>query len=167
MSKSGELRESLVRRMLNGEGVSQLSAETGLGLSTLYRWRVEAQRGDAGVSKGKKDRLSGAQKLAVLAETAGLNEAELGEYCRRKGLYAEQVKGWREQAEQAVGGATVSAKVHREALEAEKQRTGAEKKRTAALERELRRKEQALAETAALLVLRKKAQAIWGKEEDE
>lgn len=163
MWNTSERRESLVCRMLNGESVSVLSQETGLGLSTLYGWRLRAQRGGAGVSKdrkGRKERLSGAQKLTVLAETAALNEAELGEYCRKKGLYAEQVKGWREQAEQAVGGATVSAKEHREALEAQKART-------VALERELRRKERALAETAALLTLRKKAQAIWGKDEEE
>jgi transposase-like protein len=160
MSYSGERREWLVRRMLNGEVVSQLSQETGLGLSTLYGWRLAAQRGDVGVNKGKKERLSGAQKLAVLAETASLNEAELSEYCRKKGLYVEQVKGWREQAEQAMSGAMVSGKAHREALEAER-------KRAAAAERELRRKEKALAETAALLTLRKKADAIWGKDEEE
>jgi transposase-like protein len=162
MSYAGERRESLIRRMLNGERVSELSQETGLGLSTLYGWRLAAQRGDESVSKSKskKERLSGAQKLAVLAETAALNEAELSEYCRKKGLYPEQVKGWREQAEQAMGGALVSAKVHREALEAEK-------KRTVAAERELRRKEKALAETAALLTLRKKADAIWGTDEEE
>jgi hypothetical protein len=41
------------------------------------------------------------------------------------------------------------------------------KKKCQDLEKELRRKEKALAEAAALLVLRKKAQAIWGDEEDE
>ena len=40
-------------------------------------------------------------------------------------------------------------------------------KRIKELERELRRKDKALAETAALLVLKKKAQAIWGDREDE
>ena len=39
-----------------------------------------------------------------------------------------------------------------------------EAKRIRELERELYRKEKALAETAALLVLKKKAQAIWGDE---
>lgn len=160
MSNVSERRESLVRRMLNGVVVSELSRESGVGLSTLYRWRLQAQQGDEGVSKSKKDRLSAAQKLTVLAQTAGLNEAELGEYCRKQGLYVEQVKSWRLQAEQAVGGAMVSAKAHREALEAER-------KQREALERELRRKEKALAETAALLTLRKKAQAIWGEGEDE
>jgi transposase-like protein len=159
MLNIGERREWLVRRMLNGEVVSELSRESGVGLSTLYGWRLQAQRGEEGVSKRKKDGLSAAQKLAMLGETAGLNEAELSEYCRKKGLYAEQVKSWRMQAEQAMGGATVSAKAHREALEGErKQRQG--------LERELRRKEKALAETAALLTLRKKAQAIWGEGEE-
>lgn len=160
MLNLGERREWLVRRMLNGEGVAELSQESGLGVSTLYRWRLQAQRGEEGVSRRKKDRLSSAQKLTVLAETAGLNEAELSEYCRGKGLYVEQVKTWRVQAEQAMGGAVISAKAHREALEAER-------KERAGLERELRRKEKALAETAALLALRKKAQAIWGEGEDE
>lgn len=160
MLNLGERREWLVRRMLNGEGVSELSQESGLGVSTLYRWRLQAQQGEENVSRRKKDRLSAAQKLAVLGETVGLNEAELSEYCRGKGLYVEQVKAWRVQAEQAMGGAVVSVKAHREALEAErKQREG--------LERELRRKEKALAETAALLTLRKKARAIWGEGEDE
>jgi transposase-like protein len=98
--------------------------------------------------------------LAVVMETAALNEAELNEYCRKKGLYAEQVKQWREQAEQAMNGGLVSVKAHREALQAEK-------KQRESLERELRRKEKALAETAALLILRKKAQAIWGEAEEE
>ncbi len=43
----------------------------------------------------------------------------------------------------------------------------ADERRIKELERELRQKEKALAETAALLVLRKKAQAIWGEVEDD
>ncbi|NHC18899.1 MULTISPECIES: transposase [Bacillaceae] len=42
-----------------------------------------------------------------------------------------------------------------------------EKKRAKSLEKDLRKKEKALAEAAALLLLRKKAQAIWGDQEDE
>lgn len=102
---------------------------------------------------------SSGQKLAVVVETAAFNEAELAEYCRKKGLYVEQVKRWRAASEQAVTGGMVSAKAHREALRIEKQRVKE-------LERELRRKEKALAETAALLTLRKKAAAIWGEGED-
>lgn len=70
------------------------------------------------------------------------------------------MKAWRSQAEVALAGGVVSAKALREAV-------SIEKKRIKALERELRRKEKALAETAALLTLRKKAAAIWGEGEDE
>lgn len=159
---SQELRESVVRRMLAAEvGMAALSRQTGIAESTLYRWRDEVQMSDADMSKRKQqDRLSGAQKLRIVGESAGLNEAELAEYCRQQGVYVEQVTQWREQAEAAMSGGVVSGKTHREALAAEKrQREG--------VERELRRKEKALAETAALLTLRKKAQAIWGEAEEE
>ena len=74
------------------------------------------------------------------------------------GLYPEEIKAWRTAGEQTMVGGLISAKAHREAL-------AVEKKRNQELERELRRKERALAETAALLTLRKKAAAIWGEEE--
>ena len=88
-----------------------------------------------------------------------MNETELAEYARKKGLYVEQIKGWRDACMNANGGiAKEAARLNRELKESQKQR----KK----LERELQRKEKALAEAAALLVLRKKANAIWGDPED-
>ncbi len=104
---------------------------------------------------------SGAAKFAVVLETASLPQAELAEYCRCKGLYIEQVQAWRAQCEAAfdpaLGGSNAAAaKVERKRIrELEK------------VEKELSRKEKALAETAALLVLRKKAAAIWGVQEEE
>lgn len=159
---SEERREALVRRMLSGEmPIAALARESGVTEVTLYRWRNQVRGKNELVSKSKKqDRLSAAQKLAVVAEMASLNEAELSEYCRKKGLYPEQVKGWRSQAEAAMAGTIVSGKEHQAALKAER---GQREK----LERELRRKEKALAETAALLTLRKKAAAIWGEAEEE
>ena len=84
MAYSQEFRESLIRRMLAKEsGMSALARETGIAEATLYRWRDQAQVSRAGVSKrSKQDRVSGAQRLAVVMETATLNEAELNEYCR-------------------------------------------------------------------------------------
>jgi transposase-like protein len=143
-----------------GISMSVLARETGIAEGTLYRWRDAAKPNGEAVSLTKKQgtKHSAAQKLTIVVETAALNEAELAEYCRKNGLYPEHVKAWRESAEQAMARGIVSAKAHREALTAEKQRNKA-------LERELRRKDAALAETAALLTLRKKAAAIWGDEE--
>jgi septal ring factor EnvC (AmiA/AmiB activator) len=89
-----------------------------------------------------------------------LNETELAEYARKKGLYVEQIKAWRDACLNANGGvAKEAARLNKELKDSEKER----KK----LEKELHRKEKALAEAAALLVLSKKANAIWGESEDE
>lgn len=94
-----------------------------------------------------------------MVETAGLNEAERAEYCRKRGLYPEQIIAWRTACEQATDGDEARSRIVRE-------QTQATTRRIKELERELARKEKALAETAALLTLRKKAQAIWGDGED-
>jgi len=94
----------------------------------------------------------------VVIDTATLNEHELSEYCREKGLYVEQVNQWRSSAVAGQSKDHLSKK--------EREEFTALKKRNRELEKELKRKEKALAETAALLVLRKKAQAIWGDGED-
>ena len=89
-----------------------------------------------------------------------MNETELAEYARKKGLYVEQIKAWKDACMNANGGiAKEAARLNRELRDSEKERRK--------LERELARKEKALAETAALLVLRKKADAIWGDPEEE
>jgi transposase-like protein len=93
-----------------------------------------------------------------VVETAAMNAEELTAYCRQRGLYPEQLQRWRQDCEQA---ASLSHQERqREADESKQQR-----KRIQMLERELRRKNDALAETAALLTLSKKARAIWGDEE--
>lgn len=159
-----ERKESVLRRMVAPMTISmaQLAEDTGISTWTLYNWRRQAiDKGKTVVARAKhSDKESAAQKLAVVVETFAFNEAELAEYCRKKGLYPEQVKAWRQACEQAAGGEAASAQALR-AVVAE------EKKRNKTLARELRRKEKALAETAALLTLRKKAAAIWGEGEDE
>ena len=102
---------------------------------------------------------SGENKLAVVIETASLNEQELAAYCRRKGLYAEQIARWRQSA---IAGATTPPPLSL----AERREQQRDRKQIRKLEKELRRKEKALAEAAALLILQKKAQAIWGDDED-
>ncbi len=167
---SVERKESLVRRMLNSPDlpIRELSRQTGISTWTLYDWRRQAMKENQAVSgkstpSGKKSsgaKRTAAQKLAVVTETGTLNEAELAEYCRAKGLYPEEVRAWREAAEGAMNSALVPQKMMREAR-------AADHKRIKELERELHRKEKALAETAALLTLRKKAAAIWGEEEEQ
>ena len=96
----------------------------------------------------------------MVIETAPLNEEELAEYFRQKGLYAEQIVRWREAA-------AAGAETQRPLSAAERRELQQERKKSRKLAKELRRKDKALAETAALLVLQKKAREIWGDEEDD
>ena len=161
---SAEIRERAVQQMMPplNRKVLDLARETGITTVTLRTWRHQARaEGKVVPGDGKQaDQWSSQDKFWVVLESASLNAAELAEYCRRKGLYVEQIKAWREACEQANRPPQPSqARREREADKAAQQRIKQ-------LERELRRKEAALAETAALLVLRKKAEALWGKEED-
>lgn len=110
---------------------------------------------------GFMSRLRGAtDKFAAVIESAALNEQEKAEYCRRKGIFPEQLAQWRAACEAANDW-------DRQATQTLRNEQKSSQKRIKELERELHRKEKALAETAALLVLRKKVQAIWGDPEDE
>jgi transposase-like protein len=94
--------------------------------------------------------------LEALIETAGLSEEELGSWCRGHGLHTHHLAQWRRELAGERTGGKASQETLR-ALQAENRE----------LKKALRRKEKALAETAALLVLKKKAQAIWGEREDD
>ncbi|MCF6325624.1 MAG: transposase [Gammaproteobacteria bacterium] len=158
-----EFKEQVVRKMMppNAMSVAELSREIGISGATLYNWRNKYRKEGKAVpaDPSNPERWSGENKLAVLIESAALNEQELSEYCRRKGLYVEQILRWKE--------AAIAGNESGERLtKAERQALKKERSKSRRLEKELNRKEKALAEIAALLVLKKKAQAIWGEDED-
>ncbi len=99
-------------------------------------------------------------KFAAVMETAAMSEAEIAEYCRQRGLYPEHLTAWRAACEQANDWSQASEKQLKVA-------TRADRKKMRQLEKELTRKEKALAEVAALLVLRKKLDAMFEDPEDE
>src|SRR3954462_13555003 len=145
----------------NAVTLRQLAKHEGISEATLHAWRRDARSqgrllpdADAGPN-GWTSR----DKFAAVLETAALNEADLATYCRQRGLYAEQIQTWRAACEQANDWVRASTQRLGQA-------TKEEKKRIKALEQDLARKEKALAEAAALLVLRKNAAAIWGDGED-
>ena len=95
-----EMKEAIIARMLEGdETVTDIQRDTGVGISTLYRWRDQAkhQKGLSATTKYKNaDKWSSQDKFMVVLETANLTEIEFSEYCREKGIYPEQVKEWKE-----------------------------------------------------------------------
>ena len=97
------------------------------------------------------------EKLKAVLEAASLSEDQLGTFLRRKGLHETHLQQWRLQMLNGLGKVSVDKKPKRRA---------ADTRRIRSLEKELKRKDKALAETAALLVLKKKVQEIWGDEDD-
>lgn len=162
MAYSKERRAAVIAKMLPPlrMPIPELSRQEGISEATLYKWRGEARAqgrlapdaGEAPAGWTSRD------KFAAVVETASLNAEAIAAYCRERGLYPEQITAWRAACEQAndrvLEVAADQARLSRE-----------DRKRMRELERELARKEKALAETAALLTLRKKAAAIWGGED--
>ena len=139
-----------------------LSEEVGVAQPTLSKWVREAGRvGGMAKSKGTKagarkrpQDWTAEEKLDAVIEAASLSEEDLGLFVRRRGLHRTHLRQWRQQI-------VAGLKAPRS------KKTSPEARRLRELERELRRKDKALAETAALLVLKKKAQAIWGDGDDD
>jgi hypothetical protein len=104
-----------------------------------------------------------ADKFTVVLESAGFNATELSAYCRERGLFPEQVDRWRQTAQDANANAVLTMAEQRD-LEKRHQQDQKEIKQ---LKQDLRRKEKALAEAAALLIAAKKIQAFWGEDGED
>lgn len=156
-----ELKQKVLSRMMapGNEAVSALAREFNVTEATLYAWRRSAlEAGVCAPGDGRNaEQWGGPAKFAVVLETAALAEAEFGEYCRARGLFPEQVRAWRRACESAFGPPEGGPKADS---------AKADRQRIRELERDLGRKDRALAEAAALLILRKKAAAIWGEKDE-
>ena len=139
---SNEFKERAVARLLPPESaeVSRVSQEIGVSGATLERWRADA-------------------RLEAVIATTAMDEAQRSAWCREKGVFPSDLGQWRESA--------MAALAQPEEARATAQETRADRRRIKELEKDLRRKEKALAETTALLVLSKKIAAIFPPGGDE
>ena len=153
-----------------GRSIAEISRATGIGESTLHRWRLNAitmwavskdstppNELSASAEPRRPDDRSADEKLRLVLEASSLGDAGLGEFLRRHGLHEDDLSAWRQAALSGLGAPPAVAMRAR----------SDDARRVRELEKELRRKDAALAETAALLVLQKKVRAIWGAEDDD
>jgi len=151
-------KEAMVKKLTipGASNVTALAREVGIHQTTLSRWVREYAMGVGEGMKGKRPQeWSAAEKLEVVIEAGKLDEENLGRYLREKGLHTVHLQQWKQEILEAMEGKRRNGK------------SDPRDKRIRELERELRRKEAALAEAAALLVLKKKAHDIWGDREGE
>ena len=153
----------MVQRMVGPNAVSanRLSAEVGISQSSLSQWlresggrmgRVKLGPSPSDRNSRRPDDWSAEERLRVVMEAARLRDDELGAFLRREGIHEATLAEWKTAVLEALG---------------PQKKVSSDSKRVRELEKQLRRKDKALAETAALLVLQKKVQAIWGDEDDD
>lgn len=157
MKKYGtDVKQTVLEKLLRpgGPTVATLSRELGINETTMYGWVRKARNGTMSRNKSRRGTLSLRDKMAVVLEARGLPDAELGHWLREKGFHEEQLKQWTREIDSALE--NVGGRSGREAeLERELQ----------SVQKELRRKDKALAEMTALVVLKKKLAAILGDED--
>jgi transposase-like protein len=153
VAQMGPPTNRTIRELAKTSGITEVSLRT-------WRESARAQRGLGPADGNAGPSWSSAEKFRAVLETAPLSQAEVSQYCRTKAIQAEHLEQWRVACEQA--NALVDG--HGLAQVAVDKPDAVQRVRD--LERQLRRKDAALAEAAALLILGKKADAIWGKDEE-
>jgi transposase-like protein len=139
--------------------VQAIAEDLNINTWTLKNWMklpkeaVESQATDL-ISKRPQD-WSLSERFQLILDSQGKAGETLNAWCREQGIFPHHLQAWRKAFETGTSENAVSRAEWRE-LKASQQ----------ALQRELKRKEKALAEAAALLVLQKKYQALW-EEKDE
>jgi transposase len=150
--------------------LKEVSDSLGIGHSTLQKWIVKSRNQEFETnSEGAMLSMSGTTKekrpqdwnpedrLDMVIQCAVLDDDEISKHCREQGLYPHHIQQWKHDF---IGGVGVDVNVKGQS------ETKHLKQENKALKKELNRKDKALAETAALLVLQKKVNAIWGSDED-
>ena len=157
MARYGQqFKNKVVARLLPPESaaISSVAREVGVSEPTLERWFSQA------LAEPQRERVwTAAARFDALMTTASMDEVARSAWCRSNGVYPQELEQWRQAAQHSLaepGSAGLASREDRE-----------DRRRIRELERELRRKEKALAETAALLVLSKKVEAIFSKGGDE
>ncbi len=161
--------DKMVSKLLlpGGPTVIELSKESGISKSALYKWirKFSNTTSTTGQNMSTQNNIpirpqnwSAADKLNAVITTSSMTEEEIGAYCRENGIYSKHLAEWRQSMTEGL-----KPSVNKE-QKVENLKLRSEIK---SLKSELTRKEKALAETSALLILKKKANLIWGDEKDD
>ena len=141
-SYTREFKASVLKRLEEPtkDTIASLSDELGVPRPTIYQWikKAETDKKKPIINPKPTSKWTSEDKFHVVLETASLNETELAEYCRRKGIYVDEVKTWRDQCLKANQAIIEDPKELKDSLKAEKELNKE-------LQRELRFKEKALA----------------------
>lgn len=153
---SRDFKDAVVTKIMNrgDQTMTEVCTDAGVALSTASRWVSER----AMVPTMKNSKWTAEAKLNAVFQGISLNEEELGAFLRKEGLHSHQLAAWRAEILAALGPMCKKSNAVKDNRA----------QRIRELERDIHRKDKALAEASALLILQKKVNLIWGnKSEDE
>lgn len=150
---SESFRKQAIEKFLNrrNKNASDIAKELGVSTFSLYQWT----KGKAVGKKSNKSHLKSGDRFETLLSFCTTPESKQGEFLRSQGLTSEQMDAWREELKKQLD------------TKSDRSESVQATQRIEALEKSIRRKDKVLAETTALLVLSKKAEALWGITSDE
>lgn len=151
---SQQFKEEVVRKKLSGRSVSEISQETGVAHVTIYEWAKKLQSGTLCTKESFPGNFSINEKYQLLMDYYTIPKSKTGHWLREKGVHTEHLTKWKNE----IG--VLMTKPNREKDEIKKLRNDLN-----VAQREIKKKDKALAEAAALLVLKKKYQYLWEEEE--
>ena len=152
---SAQFRNNVLRKLLppQSKTVGEVAAEFGLSTATIYGWKAKMNEGtlevDDGAQGARHRQLS--EKFSLLLDSRGLADDDLGSWLRDNGLHSQHLSVWEQEMREAMG----------KGEQAMREQLKAAKKKIREQERELNRKEKALAEMAIIVVAQKKTQEVF------
>ncbi len=158
---SVEFKKSAVQKLLTrgNRTVVDITSELGISPPTLYQWRDYFANVDGMKKSTSPKNRTATEKLKTLIDYEAIPDDKRGEFLRKNGLHLDNIVEWKNQILTALSPLRKSLHDRTELV--------VEQKKVKELESEIRRKDKALAEASALLILKKKANLIWGSEEEE
>lgn len=152
---SREFKDAVVTKIVNrgGQSIVEVCRQEGISLSAGRCWISERDRVPGMKNKNSSWQWTAEAKLNAIVQSKSLNEEELGAFLRKEGLHSHQINGWRADVLAALVSPRKPGKDDRD-------------QRIKGLERDLNRKDKALAEASALLILQKKVNLIWGNKSE-
>ena len=159
---SATFKASLLAQALapNAPNPVELAEKFNIPYGTLYTWIKMNKKKNAKQAYEllRPAEQSAETKLRAVLDTMDKTEEERSAYCREHGFYLHHLDAWKEQILNGLGA------VNNKKDKADRQQLTNENKK---LKSELNRKDKALAEVSALLILKKKADLLWGEEKDD
>ena len=161
MGYSHAVKQSVLKKVLPpaGRSINEVSRETGVNDQTIRNWLKRSKTGILSESNQEScpRLLTPKEKYQLVVEASGIKDEQLGEFLRERGLHSEHITIWDQELREMIGNKNDQQDKENKEL----------KRKVKELEHELQRKEKALAEAAALLILKKKLNTLLKEHEDE